>query len=165
MCEVRFFSGKYEEHAVSFQFNFTSSPSNIVGYDLENTQFFHAYMRTRGLLNSAYIEVIECALQDVIALDKQCGELPSKFGPEHYVKLRQIYIDDKNGNYTLYVDYLHDNLVPPHFSESDIQLILGHGMVKHHGQCQWVEVSIKTASFSSDYFWSVADEYYENRSE
>lgn len=150
---------------MSFQFNFTSSPSTIIAYDLENTQFFSAQMRTGGLMNRAYIEVIECALKDVIALDKQCSGIPSEFGPKHYVKLRYVHVDDKNGSYVLHVDYLHDNSVSPCFSDKDIQLALSNGVVKHHGQCRWVEVETKTATFSSDYFWPVADEYYKNHSD
>lgn len=146
---------------MTVQFNFTTVPSMMVGCDLENGQFFRMQTRTRALVGKFGMDLCAAALNDVVSLDKQAQSIPSDFGPNHYVKLRYVFIDDKSGNFTLHVDYLHDEGVKPEFTEEDIKTALGDGTVQHFGQGQWVEVSIKTGLFSSDYFSPVADDYYE----
>lgn len=144
------------------QFSRTGIPSTVIGFDLENGQFFHAHTRTRALLGQAQIELAAAVLNDVVELDRKAQALPAKFGPAHYVKLRSLFIDDKSGDITLRVDYLHDQGELPAYTEKEIKLFLHDGIVRHFGQGQWVEASIKPALFSSDYFSPVADEYYKN---
>ncbi|WP_027150380.1 hypothetical protein [Methylobacter tundripaludum] len=143
------------------QFSYTTQPSIVVGCDLESYQFFRAHTRTGALFNQSDMEIASVGLQEVIALDKKAQAIPAQFGPNHYIKLRNVFIDDKSGNFTLHVDYIHDERAEPMFTEEDIKLFLGDGSVRHFGQGQWVEVSIKTALFSSDYFSPVSDVYYD----
>lgn len=67
----------------------------------------------------------------------------------------------KNGSLTIHVDYLHDTSQRPMLGEDEIKTLLGDGYVKYEGQAQSVEVAIKSVQLSSDYFWSVSDEFYE----
>ncbi len=150
---------------MGLQFNYTDSPSKIVAYDLDKYQFFRAYNRTGALFDKGQIDLAKAAFTEASLLDYRAQALPSKFGPAHYIKLREVFIDDKNGDFTMRVDYLHDESTPPAFTEEEIKCALGHGSVQHFGQGQWVEVSIKTALFSSDYFSPVADEYYRNQAQ
>lgn len=145
---------------MSIQFSHTISPSMIVGCDLDNCQFFRIHSRTGALVGKFGMNISSAALVDVIALDTEAQAIPSKFGPNHYVKLRDVFIDDKNGSFILNIDYIHDKGVDPVFSEVDIKLLLGDGTVRYEGQGQWVNVSIKTGNFSSDYFSPVSDQYY-----
>lgn len=142
------------------QYSFTSMPSTVIGCDLENYQFFRASTRTGALFGKGAMELASAALDDVIAADRQAQQIPSQFGPKHYIKLRNVFFDDKNGNVTLYVDYIHDDREQPMFTESEVASLLGDGEVRHLGQSQSVEVSIKTGMFSSDYFSPVSDDYY-----
>lgn len=138
----------------------TSKPSTVVFCDQESVQFFTANMRTGMLFQPFGADIAESVIAEVIALDQKAQAIPASFGPKHFIKLRHLYVDDKNGDFTLNVDYLHDQAEPPMFTEVDIKVYLGDGAVKHHGQGQWVEVTIKKVLCSSDNFSPVGDEHY-----
>lgn len=78
----------------------------------------------------------------------------------HYIKLRKLLIDNKNGNLHLEVDYIHATDVKPIFTMGEVADMLGDGLVIHFGYSQSVNVSIKSGEFSSDYFSPNSDHYY-----
>ena len=140
----------------------TELPSTVICCDIDNHQFFRATTRTRAIFNRAHIQIADAILHDVIALDQkaQDHDFPSDTGPKHYVKIRHLQIDDKHGDFTIHVDYIHDQKEEPIFSEEDIKRFLCNGEVRYFGQCQYVEVSVKTGLFSSDSFSPIADHFY-----
>ena len=138
----------------------TALPSTVIFCDLEREQFFAADTRTGDLLGSHWISVVRELCNDVCALDEKLQQDDRRFGFRHTLKIRNIWIDDKNGCFTVRVDYLHDKDVEPLLDESAIQTFLKSDIVVYHGQPHNVEVSIKTANFSSDYFSAVGDDYY-----
>lgn len=145
---------------MSVQYSFTSIPSAVIGCDLDNNQFFRASTRTGALFGEGAMQIASAVLQDVIEADSGAQAIPSQFGTKHYIKLRSIFLDDKNGHVTLNVDYVHDNDEQPRFTKTDVARLLGDGEVRHLGQSQSVLVSIKAESFSSDSFSPVKDEHY-----
>jgi hypothetical protein len=142
----------------------TALPSTVICCDIDNQQFFRATTRTRAIFNRAHVQIADAILHDVMALDQkaQDHDFPSGTGPKHYVKIRYLQIDDAHGDFTIHVDYIHDQKEKQIFSEEDIKLFLGNGIVRYFGQCQYVEVSVKTDLFSSDYFSPIADKFYES---
>ncbi|MES1981117.1 MAG: hypothetical protein V4443_01455 [Pseudomonadota bacterium] len=147
---------------MSIQFNFTTRPSTVICYDLDNHQFFNAWKRIGALFNRSDMQIASGALQEVIDLDNKAQATPSKLGsPDHYVKLRSLYIDDENGEFTLNVDYLYDSHATPLFDKDDIKRILNDGTVQHLGHVQLVKVSIKSGNFAAENFSPVADQFYD----
>ena len=144
------------------EFTRTLKPSTVIGCDLDAYQFFYVYTRTGALLNKWQMSLAESVLKEVVELDNEVQSIPAQFGAEHYIKLREIFIDDKNGCYTIRIDYLHSNNAEPAYSESQIKSIFNDGIACDFGQARDVEVTIKSELFSSDYFSPVSNDYYEN---
>jgi desulfoferrodoxin (superoxide reductase-like protein) len=138
----------------------TAKPSTVIFTDMENDQFFMASTRTGTSYHNFIKELAESVIGDIVGLDKKAQEVPHAYTPNHYIKLRHLHFDDKNGSFALHVDYIHDEREPPVFSEENIKTMLGDGTVQHHGQVQWVEVRVHKALCSSDYFSPVSDGYY-----
>lgn len=137
----------------------TEKPSTIICFDKDNDQFFFAYTRTGGVFR--FTSVLQSAIDDVNRLNKEIERKDYQFGSKHHIRLRSIFFDDKNGAFTMKVDYLHDNQVEPAFTEEDVKKELGDFEVRHHGQMHNTEVRILKVLTSSDYFNPVSDEYYE----
>lgn len=124
-------------------------------------QFFTARTRTGNFFGSGAGDVVLSAAAEVATLDNESQAQNQQFGPRHYIKLRQAFYDDKHGNLTLFVDYLHDTTVEPLYSEGDLARSLNDESVDEHGQGRHVRVRVKKENFSSDSFAPVSDEYYE----
>lgn len=146
---------------MSLEITRTLLPSRITATDLDRGQFFNAQMRTGGILGRHWISVLQLLTDDVVRFDIQTQQIDPNFGPRHAIKIRHVWIDDKNGAFTVKLDYLHDSNVSPIYEEKDIQRRLDSGSVKYEGQPHSVEVRIKEASFSSDYFSMLGDEFYQ----
>ncbi len=145
---------------MAFEVTRTANPSTVIFSDLERGQFFRANTRTGDIFNRHWISVVLEAAEDVVALDKTAQEIPAQFGPKHMIKLRKVFVDDKNGNFTMNVDYLHDENEEPVYGPVEIKFYLDDERVKYSGQPHYVEVSVKTAMFSSDYFAPLGDDHY-----
>lgn len=146
---------------MTLQVTRTHKPSTVIFSDMESDQFFFASTRTGAAYHEFIKELAESILGDVIELDRKAQNTQRSYSPNHYIKLRHLRFDDKNGSFTLHLDYIHDERESPLFSEDDIKTLLGDGTVQYHGQGQWIEVAIKKALCTSDYFSPIGDEYYE----
>lgn len=142
----------------------THLPSTVVFADADNEQFFTARTRTGMMFPSHAITLVGSIYGAVAALDRRARQDAPPPGARHAVKLRSVLVDDQCGSCEMAVDYLHDIQAKPRFTVDDIQRALGHGEVRHQGQGQWVEVTIRTADFTSDDFASVSDDFYRDQS-
>lgn len=142
----------------------TNLPSTAIFADADNEQFFTACTRTGMMFPSHAITLVGSVYGAVAALDRRARQNALPPGARHTVKLRSVLVDDQSGSCELAVDYLYDIQEKPRFTVDDIQRALGHGKVRHQGQGQWVEVTIRTADFISDDFASVSDDFYRDQS-
>ncbi|WP_089084385.1 hypothetical protein [Aquitalea magnusonii] len=145
---------------MSIEIHRTEKPSTVIGTTTDESQFFIANTRTNGLLHKGYLPSVRDAVQEVIDLEVELKSLLGAEGRDHFVKVRNVFVDDKTNNITLYVDYLHDKNVTPFIGDDEIANRLGNGNVDQHGCGRYVEVKTITAYFASESFNEIADTYY-----
>ncbi len=138
----------------------TPLPSTVVFADADNEQFFTARTRTGMMFPPHAVTLVGSIYGAVVALDRRVRRDVLPLGARHAIRLRSVLVDDQCGSCEMAVDYLHDLHENIRLSCDDIQRALGNGEVRHQGQGQWVEVTIRAVDFASDHFSSVSDGFY-----
>ena len=79
---------------------------------------------------------------------------------DHFIRIRAVYFDDKNGNYSWFLDYMYPNDEKPVISSARIAKMLGDGYALEDGQ--WYEFDVITRPYSkySDHYDKDHYDYY-----
>lgn len=83
-------------------------------------------------------------------------ELPEK----HFIRIRSVYYDDKNGCYTWYIDYMYPHDQSSAYSSAEIKQYLGDGYALEDGQIYSFEVMLRTYLQWSDHYDPDHYDYY-----
>ncbi|OEZ83245.1 hypothetical protein JAB6_28190 [Janthinobacterium sp. HH104] len=75
-----------------------------------------------------------------------------EFPKKHFIRVRSVYFDDKNGNYTWYLDYMYPNNESPTQSSAEIKHALGDGWALEDGQVYSFDVKLQQYSQFSDHY-------------
>lgn len=127
----------------------TESPDHwiVVNKDL----YLHVWNRI-GSFNVVNLQVVRRRLEELHAIS-----LPEK----HFFSLRAIYYDDKNANFTWYVDYMRPNGDDVAVGCDDVLQQLGEGWVYDDGQCYYFDIVARTYSRGSEHYDRNHSSYYE----
>jgi hypothetical protein len=79
----------------------------------------------------------------------------------HFVRIRSVYYDDKNGGYTWYLDYMHPHDQPRATSSADLKEQLGDGYALEDGQIHSFDVISRPYHPHSDHYDPDHYGYYE----
>jgi hypothetical protein len=113
------------------------------------------YMHLSNRIGSSeghYFPSINSRIDSIEALD-----LPR----DHFVRIRSVYYDDKNGGYTWYIDYMHPHDQPRAISSSELSARLGYGYVLEDGQIHSFDVVSRPYFPHSDHYDPDHYDYYE----
>lgn len=95
------------------------------------------------------------------SIDDRLNEIEAiQLPPNHQIRPRGVYYDDKNGNYVWYLDYLHPHNEEPVYSASKIKQRLGDGSVLGDGQGYTFDVQVRGFFPFSDHYDPDHYEYY-----
>jgi hypothetical protein len=134
--------------ATSWKVYATENPNhwvvNFKGY------YFHLANRI-GSYHEHHFESISKRVEEIEAI-----ELPDK----HFIRIRSVYFDDKNGNYTWYLDYMYPNGESPNYSSAEIKHYLGDGYAVEDGQCYSFDVKLRAYLQFSDHYDPDHYDYY-----
>lgn len=123
--------------------------ANYKGY------YFHLTNRI-GSGSSGHLETIANRIQDIENI---------KFPPKHFIRLRAVYYDDKNGGYTWYIDYMHPHNQEPVITVPIIKETLGHEDVLEDHQMHYFDVNIVQYLEHSDHYDPDHYDYYDDNIE
>lgn len=83
-----------------------------------------------------------------------------EFPNKHFIRVRSVYHDDKNGNYTWYLDYMYPNGQRPKYSSAQLKHYLGDGYALEDGQCYSFDVKKREYLQFSDHYDPDHYDYY-----
>lgn len=83
-----------------------------------------------------------------------------EYPDKHFMRVRSIYFDDKNGNYTWYLDYMYPNGQPPKYGSAQLKHYLGDGYALEDGQCYSFDVKLREYLQFSDHYDPDHYDYY-----
>lgn len=83
-----------------------------------------------------------------------------KLKKDHFIRIRAVYFDDKNGNYSWFLDYMYPNDQQPIISSARISKILGDGYALEDGQCYSFDVISRPYFQNSDHYDKDHYDYY-----
>ena len=83
-----------------------------------------------------------------------------EFPKKHFIRIRAIYFDDKNGNYIWFLDYMHPHDQRPVYAAPDIKEYLGDGYVQDDGQFYNYDVKVQQYLEHSDHYDPDHNDYY-----
>ena len=83
-------------------------------------------------------------------------EMPEK----HFIRIRAVHFDDKNGNYSWFLDYMHPHDQRPVYAAPDIKNYLGDGYVLDDGQIYHFDVKVLQYLEHSDHYDPDHYDYY-----
>ncbi|HWK67617.1 MAG TPA: restriction endonuclease [Rhizobiaceae bacterium] len=126
----------------------TTSPNHFIAH--YKGYVFHLTNRI-GSETSHHLPSIEARIEDI-------EELP--LPPNHFVRPRAVWYDDKNGGYRWYVDYMRPHGSAQAASESDIQQALRDGWALEDGQVYSWDVRLVQYLADSDHYDRDHYEYY-----
>jgi hypothetical protein len=134
----RFFSKS--ANAESWQIYATEAPNHwVVNY---RGYYFHLSNRI-GSRHDYHLDSIRNRVKDIEELT-----LPK----HHFIRIRSAYYDDKNGNYTWYLDYMYPNDQRPVISTKRIAHQLGDGYALEDGQVYFFDVKHQSYLQGSDHY-------------
>jgi hypothetical protein len=117
---------------------------NLRGY------YFHLQNRI-GSRHDYHLESLKCMLDEIESL-----ALPK----DHFIRVRSVYYDDKNGGYTWYMDYMYPSGSYQAVPAEAIGDLLGDGKVGDDGQMYFFDVRATGYSKSSDHYDPDHYDYY-----
>ncbi|THT95305.1 restriction endonuclease [Lampropedia puyangensis] len=95
------------------------------------------------------------------SISQRISEIESLTMPEkHFICVRSIYYDDKNGGYTWYLDCMYPNDESPRYSSAQIKHYLGDGYALEDGQCYSFDVKLRAYLQLSDHYDPDHYDYY-----
>ncbi len=83
-----------------------------------------------------------------------------KLPKDHFIRVRSVYYDDKNGGYTWYVDYMHPHDQNKVISAAKIKHILGDGYALEDGHIYSFDVMSRSYLKHSDHYDPDHYDYY-----
>lgn len=87
------------------------------------------------------------------SINSRLDDIESLNLPEnHFVRIRSVYYDDKNGGYTWYVDYMHPHDQPKAISTAALKAKLGDGYALEDGQIHSFDVISRPYHPHSDHY-------------
>jgi hypothetical protein len=126
----------------------TENPNHwVVNY---SGYYFHLANRI-GSNHEHHFDSIQKRICEIEAL-----ELPEN----HFIRIRSVYFDDKNGEYTWYIDYMYPYDQHPSYSSAEIKQYLGDGYALDDGQIYSFEVMLRNYLQWSDHYDPDHYDYY-----
>jgi hypothetical protein len=92
------------------------------------------------------------------------NEINSKLPENHFLRIRAVYFDDKNGNYSWFIDYMFPRDESPLFSARQIAKSMGDGWALEDGQVYMFDVVNRPYSPWSDHYDKDHYDYYKDDS-
>lgn len=83
-----------------------------------------------------------------------------KLNKDHFIRIRAVYFDDKNGNYSWYLDYMYPQDQNPIITSYKISNLLGDGYVLEDGQSYTFDVISRPYFPYSDHYDKDHYDYY-----
>lgn len=120
---------------------------NFKGY------YFHLSNRI-GSRNRYHLETIENRILEIEKLD---------FPEKHFIRMRAVHFDDKNGNYTWYLDYMHPHNHQPIYNVYTLKRMLGNESVMEDGQFHFFDINIQQYLEHSDHYDPDHYDYYDKQ--
>jgi hypothetical protein len=137
-------------NAENWQVYATENPNHwVVNY---KGYYFHLHNRIRNY-KEYHLESIKNRITEIESIS-----LPE----EHFLRIRAIYYDDKNGNYTWYLDYMYPIDKTPSFCETDIAELLGDGYIFEDGQTYMFDVIHRSYFKHDDHYDPDHYDYYQS---
>ncbi|MFM0433719.1 restriction endonuclease [Paraburkholderia aspalathi] len=97
------------------------------------------------------------------SLNELIDEIESiRFPNEHFLRIRSVFYDDKNGNYVWYLDYMYPRGSDPLGPPAAIADLLGDGGARSDGQLYNFDVRSISYSGDSDHYDPDHYDYYED---
>jgi hypothetical protein len=112
--------------------------------------YFHLTNRI-GSSHEHHLESIRNRVADIESIP-----LPK----DHFIRIRSVYYDDKNGGYTWYLDYMYPNQVRPVMGTAQIAYELGEGYALEDGQLYHFDVRQRSYLKYSDHYDPDHYDYY-----
>jgi hypothetical protein len=126
----------------------TESPNHwVVNY---KGYYFHLANRI-GSYHEHHFDSVGQRISEIESL-----EMPEK----HFIRVRSIYFDDKNGGYTWYLDYMYPNGEAPQYSSASLKHYLGDGYALSDGQLYSFDVKLRAYLQFSDHYDPDHYDYY-----
>jgi hypothetical protein len=95
------------------------------------------------------------------SIERRITEIETIEMPEnHFIRVRSIYFDDKNGGYTWYIDYMYPVGEQAKYSQAAIQNKLGHQYSLEDGQIYCFDVKVRAYMSYSDHYDPDHYDYY-----
>jgi len=79
---------------------------------------------------------------------------------DHFLRVRTVYYDDKNGHYSWYVDYMYPNGEQPTYAPLELKNMLGDENVHNDGQFYTYHIAFRTYLKHSDHYDPDHSDYY-----
>ena len=80
--------------------------------------------------------------------------------PKHFLRLRAVYYDDKNGGFTWFLDYLYPSGETPALTEENFLKAMKNNRSREDGQFYEFDIIFKEYAEHSDHFDVDHDDYY-----
>jgi hypothetical protein len=141
-------------------FPVSSQAADLKVYATENPNHWIAILRGNymhltnriGSRDGHYFPSINERLNDIQKLNLPEG---------HFVRIRSVYYDDKNGGFTWYLDYMHPHDQPSVVSTAQMKRHLGDGYALEDGQLHSFDVLSRSYLPFSDHYDPDHYKYYE----
>lgn len=137
-------------NAMGWQLYATEKPNHwVVNY---KGYYFHLSNRIGSRCESR----LESISNRIIDIEK------IQFPEKHFIRLRAVHYDDKNGNYSWFLDYMHPHDERPTYAAPDIKEILGDGSVLDDYQFHHFDVKTIQYLEHSDHYDPDHNDYYKD---
>lgn len=96
------------------------------------------------------------------SIDERINEIENiKLPEDHFIRIRAVYFDDKNGSYSWFLDYMHPHDQEPTISSAQIAYNLGDGWALSDGQFYSFDVITRPYLPYSDHYDKDHYDFYE----
>ena len=136
--------------AFNWQVYATEKPNHWVA--ILRGYYFHLQNRI-GSRHQYHLESLNDLIDEIESISFPSG---------HFLRIRSIFYDDKNGNYTWYLDYMYPRGADPLAPPTAIADLLGDGGVRSDGQIYNFDIRSIGYSGSSDHYDPDHYDYYED---
>lgn len=144
----KFFSKSANEQG--WQIYGTESPNHwVVNY---KGYYFHLSNRI-GSYHEHHLDPIRKRVQDIEGIS-----LPK----DHFIRIRSVYYDDKNGGYIWYLDYMYPNDQRPVVGTAQLGYALGDGYALEDGQTYSFDIKHRSYFKHSDHYDPDHYDYYKS---
>lgn len=127
----------------------TNNPSNWIA----NYRGYHFHLSNRvGSTVDWHFDSIEKRIKDFEKI---------KLPKDHFIRIRAVWFDDKNGAYVWFLDYMHPHDQVPVYRAIQIADFLGDGYALDDGQIYSFDVITRSYLMASDHYDKDHYDYYE----